>query len=170
MGAAVAVAAGVGEGRATRGLGGAPALDGGRVEQHEVVVEAGALAGEDGAEPIDRLREPAAALVVAGLLGQLGEEVREPPARHRQKAAVACDAHDGLGDAEGDDLRVCDPAACISSPPGQEIVSRAENGDEEQVEVGVHRGLPVDGDLDTADFGPSSRNPPITAPAVESTI
>ena len=108
--------------------------------------------------------------MVAGLLGQLGEEVREPPARHRQKAAVACDAHDGLGDAEGDDLRVCDPAACISSPPGQEIVSRAENGDEEQVEVGVHRGLPVDGDLDTADFGLSSRNPPITAPAVESTI
>ncbi len=36
------------------------------------------------------------------------------------------------------------------------------------VEVGVHRGLRVDGVLDTADFGLSAKNPPNTATAVES--
>jgi hypothetical protein len=75
-----------------------------------------------------------------------------------------------LGDAEGDDLRVCDPAAGVSWLARQEIVRRAINGDAESVEVGVHRGLQVDGDLITADFGLSASNPSITAIAVESTI
>jgi hypothetical protein len=88
--------------------------------------------------------------------------MREPLAGHRQKATVARNPHDGLGDTEGDDLRVCDPSTGVSSPLGEEIVRRAENGDEERVEVGVHRGLPVDGDLDTADFDHSSPNPSIT--------
>lgn len=61
--------------------------------------------------------------------------------------------------AERDDLRICDPAAGVSWPFGQEIVCRAENRGEAQVEVGVHRGLPVDGDLDTADFDHSSKIP-----------
>jgi hypothetical protein len=52
----------------------------------------------------------------------------------------------------------------------QEIVSRAESGCEEHVEVGVHRGLPVDGGLDAADFGHGSPKLSNTAPAVESTI
>jgi hypothetical protein len=38
------------------------------------------------------------------------------------------------------------------------------------VEVGVHRGLQVDGVLDTADFGLSVLNPFTTAIAVESII
>jgi hypothetical protein len=53
---------------------------------------------------------------------------------------------------------------------GQEIVCRAENGGAESVEVGVHRGLLVDGVLNTADFGLSAVNPLITAFAVESLI
>ncbi|MFN2467314.1 MAG: hypothetical protein ABR521_04175, partial [Gaiellaceae bacterium] len=52
----------------------------------------------------------------------------------------------------------------------QEIVSRAINGDAEKVEVGVHRGLLVDGVLNTADFGPSAPNPSNMAAAVESLI
>jgi hypothetical protein len=52
----------------------------------------------------------------------------------------------------------------------QEIVRCAINGDAEGVEVGVHRGLQVDGVLDTADFGPSVQNPFATAIAVESII
>ena len=38
------------------------------------------------------------------------------------------------------------------------------------VEVGAHRGLQVDGVLDTADFGPSAQNLFTTAIAVESVI
>src|SRR5215211_807674 len=168
--AAVAVAAGVGELGAAGGLERAAALDRRRVEQHEVVVEAGALAGEDTAEPVDRLGKAPAALVEAGLLRQLREQVREPLAGHGQKATVAWHTHDGLRHAERDDLRVCDPATGVAWLLRQQIVRRAENGDEEQVKVGVHRGLPVDGDLDTADFDHSSTKPSITAPAVESVI
>ena len=53
---------------------------------------------------------------------------------------------------------------------GRKIVRRAVNGDAESVEVGVHRGLLVDGDFGTADFGLSAQNPSNTAIAVESTI
>jgi hypothetical protein len=75
-----------------------------------------------------------------------------------------------LGDAESCHLGVGDPATAISGLLGQEIVRRAINGSAESVEVGVHRGLQVDGDLSTADFGLSASNPSITALAVESTI
>jgi hypothetical protein len=75
-----------------------------------------------------------------------------------------------LRHAERDDLRVCDPSTGVSWPLRQEIVRRAENGDAESVEVGVHRGLQVDGALDTADFGLSAKNPSDTATPVESTI
>ena len=44
------------------------------------------------------------------------------------------------------------------------------NDGAESVEVGVQRGLLVDGVFDTADFGLSARNPLNTALAVESTI
>src|SRR6188474_1449437 len=43
-------------------------------------------------------------------------------------------------------------------------------GDAEGREVGVHRGLQVDGDLSTADFGLSALKSSITTLAVESTI
>jgi len=66
--------------------------------------------------------------------------------------------------------RVGDSAAGISRLLGQEIVRRAINDGAESVEVGVHRGLSVDGCFGTADFGLSALNPSITALAVESTI
>jgi polyisoprenoid-binding protein YceI len=46
----------------------------------------------------------------------------------------------------------------------------AINGNAESVEVGVHRGLQVDGVVRTADFGLSVQNPIATAIAVESII
>jgi hypothetical protein len=52
----------------------------------------------------------------------------------------------------------------------KEIVGCAINGGAESVEVGVQRGLLVDGVVNTADFGLSAPNPLITAFAVESTI
>ena len=86
------------------------------------------------------------------------------------------------GDAERRDLRVGDPAAGISGLGGQEIVRRAINDGAESVEVGVHRGLSVDGCFGTADFGLSALKSSTTTPeavprnrlaaagAVESTI
>ena len=52
----------------------------------------------------------------------------------------------------------------------QEIVGCAINDRAESVEVGVHRGLLVDGVVSTADFGLSVENPFATAIAVESII
>ena len=47
---------------------------------------------------------------------------------------------------------------------------RPINRDAEGVEVGVHRGLSVDGTRDTVDFDPSASNPGSTAMSVESLI
>ena len=124
---------------------------------------AGALRGEDADQPLDRLGQAGPPLVESRLLGQLGEQMGQAPGGDCQETAVGGDAHDRLGDAESGDLGVGDPATGVSRLRGQEIVRRAINGDAESVEVGVRRGLRVDGDLDTADFGLSASNPSITA-------
>ena len=68
-------------------------------------------------------------------------------------------------------LSVRDQPPGIGRPLGQEIISRAINGDAESVEVGVHRGLRVDGAvLSTADFDLSVSNPVSTGMRVESII
>jgi hypothetical protein len=116
------------------------------------------------------------------LLGQLGEEIAEALAGNRQETAIGGDAHDRLGDTEGCDLGVGDPATGVSGLLRQEIVRRAINGSAESVEVGVHRGLSVDGCFSTADFGLSALKSSTATPeavprnrladtnAVESTI
>src|SRR3954454_17335018 len=63
VGGAVAVVGGVGELAAPGCLDRAGALDRRRVDQDEVVVIAGAVAGEDGDQRLDRVREPLASLV-----------------------------------------------------------------------------------------------------------
>ena len=64
----------------------------------------------------------------------------------RQEVAIGRDPEQRLGDAEGDDLRVGHPSAGVSGLLGQEIVGGAEHRNEQQVEVGEHRGPPrVDG-------------------------
>src|SRR6187200_319293 len=170
MRGAVAVVGGIAEGRAACRLDRAGALQRGGIDQQHIVVEARGGGGEDAGEPLDRLAQAGSALVEAGLLGQLGEEVVQALAGNGEEAAVRGDAHDRLGDAEGRDLGVGDPAAGVSGLLGQEIVRRAINDGAESVEVGVHRGLSVDGCFGTADFGLSASNPSITAAAVESTI
>jgi hypothetical protein len=87
-----------------------------------------------------------------------------------EKAAAAWDPHDRLCDTERDELRVGNHPTRVCGGFWQEIVRCAINGDAEQVEVGVHGGLLVDGVLDTADFGLSVQNPFATAIAVESII
>jgi hypothetical protein len=78
-----------------------------------------------------------------------------------------------LGDAERYDFRVCDDPLGVPRPLAQEIVSRHVNGNQQQVEVGVHRGpLRVGGwVLSTADFDPAAYKPArSTSPPVESII
>jgi len=124
-------------------------------------VEAGRLGREDADEPLDRLAQAGPALVEAGLLRQLWEEVAQPMAGNREEAAVGGDPHDRLGDAERRHLGVGDPPPGVAGLLGQEIVRRAINGGAESVEVGVHRGLSVDGCFSTVDFGLSASNPTI---------
>jgi hypothetical protein len=85
--------------------------------------------------------------------GQMREQVRQAPASDGQKALVRGDAHDRLRDTERDDLLIGDPSAGVPWPGGQEIVHSAINSDQQQVEVGVHRG-PLGSALamSTADF------------------
>jgi hypothetical protein len=170
MRGAVAVVGGVGWLRSPRRLDRAGALHRRRVDQQQVVLVAGALGGEDADQPLDRLAQASPALVEAGLLGQLGEEVTQPPAGDREEAAVGGDAHDRLGDAERRNLGVGDAAAGVAGLFRQEIVRRAINRSAESVEVGVHRGLSVDGCFSTVDFGLSASYPLIRGNPVESTI
>jgi hypothetical protein len=170
MGGAVAVVGGVGQSRAAGRLERAGALHRGRVDQQQVVVEAGGPGGEDAHQPLDRLAQTGSPLVEARLRGQLGEEMAKAPAGDGEEPTVRRDAHDRLGDTERGDLGVGDPAAGVPGPGGQEIVRRAINDGAESVEVGVHRGLSVDGCFSTVDFGLSASNPLPTGNPVESTI
>src|SRR6478736_3630064 len=160
----------IGKGRAACRLDRAGALDGSGVDEQHLVVGARGLGSKDADEPLDRLGQASSSLVEAGLLGQLGKEIAKVLSGDCQEAAIRGDTHDRLGDAEGRDLGVGDSAAGISGLLGQEIVCRAINDGAESVEVGVHRGLSVDGCFSTADFGLSASNPLLTARAVESTI
>jgi hypothetical protein len=156
--------------RSFDGFAAAGALNRCGVDQQQVVGGAGALAREHAHKPLDRVREAAAALEVARLRGQLRKQMRKPFPGHLEETAVAGDPHDRLRHAQGDDLRVCDHPTSVPRRLRQEIVSRAIHGDAESVEVGVHRGLLVDGVLSTADFDPSAPKPSTTANAVESLI
>jgi len=133
-------------------------------------VPARALAREHAQEPLDRGREPAAALPVGGLAGQDREEVAEALRRHGEEAAVAGDPHDRLGHAEGDELGVGDLPPGVPSCLWQEVVGCAINHRAESVEVGVHRGLRADGVLDTVGFGLSALLPLNIVNLVESII
>jgi hypothetical protein len=53
---------------------------------------------------------------------------------------VAGDPHDRLRDRERDDLRVGQTPSVVDGLLRQEIISDAEHVDQQQVEVGVHRG------------------------------
>ena len=87
-----------------------------------------------------------------------------------REPAVAGDPHDRLGHTHADDLRIGQLTARICRGFWQQIICCAINGDAEQVEVGVHRGLLVDGVLDTAEVGLPVQTPFATGIPVESLI
>jgi hypothetical protein len=82
--------------------------------------------------------------------------VDEALSGRRQKGAIGGDAHDRLGDAEGDHLGVADLAARVCPRLWQKVVGCAINHGAESVEVGVHRGLRADGVIGTVGFGLSA--------------
>ena len=65
-----------------------------------------------------------------GLAGQLGKQRAEPLVGDDEELAIRRDAHDGLGDAESDDLRVGQASTGVLQPAGQEIVGGAEHRSE----------------------------------------
>jgi hypothetical protein len=146
---AVAVVGGVGESVSETGL---PAtldrlkrsgtLDRRGVHEQQLVVEAGTVARKLADQRLDHPRQPQPALVKRRPLRQFGEEMRKAPAGDRQEPGVRRDSHHCLRERERDDLRVRDPSTGVSLPFGQEIVHRAINSDQQQIEVGVHRGPP----------------------------
>src|SRR6059058_694339 len=89
VGRAPAVVGGIGERRALDRLAAAGTVDRGRIDQQQIVLVAGAVAGEDADQPLDRVGEPAAAFEVPGLRGKLREQVRKPLAGDLEEAAVA---------------------------------------------------------------------------------
>jgi hypothetical protein len=167
---AVAVVGRVAKRRALDRLAAAGALHGRGVDQQQIVIEASALARKDAQQPLDRGAQAPAALEVAGLGGELREQVAQLLARDGEKAPIGGDGHDRLGHAQRDDLRVCDASLGVLRLLRQEIVSRHVNGSEQQVEVGVQRGPLRSAMLvSTADFDPAAEKPSkTTAGAVES--
>jgi hypothetical protein len=148
----------------------AGALDGSGVDEQEVVGESWASRGKDPQQPFDGIREPPPTLEVSGLAGNLRKQVAQLSASRPKKASVRRDAHDGLGHAQSDDLGIGCPSAGVTGSLWQKIIGRAINDGAEGVEVGVHRGLLVDGVFGTADFGLSAPNPFCAAIFVESII
>ncbi len=114
------------------------------------------LDGEHAHEPLDRVRQPAAALPIGGLSGQLWEEVDEVPPCDRREAAVAGDAHARLRHAERDQLGIGDATPCVGSSLWQKVVSCALDDGAESVEVGVHHCFRADGVLGTIGLGLSA--------------
>jgi hypothetical protein len=149
MAGAVAVVGGVrervGEARAAATLDRLPgtgALDWRRVDEQQLIVETRAVPGELADQALDHPGQSQPALVKCGPLRQPREQVAQTPGRDRQKPGIGRDPQQRLRDRERDDLRVGDPSTGVRCPPGQEIVHRAINSDQQQIEVGVHRGPP----------------------------
>src|SRR5680860_213413 len=167
----VAVIGHVAEGRALNRLSASRTLHRRRVDEEKIVRETRALAGKNLQEPLQGVAEPTPPLVVARLLGNLGEEVTEVLIGKREEPAIRGDPQHGLGHTQCDHLGVGDLSSPISPLLWQKVIGCTINNSAESVEVGVHRGLRVDGVLDTADFGLSAFSSfPEVAFLVESVI
>lgn len=157
--AAVALAPAVGgmagQLAAPRGLARLAARDRGAVKQPEVVAERRAADGEVGDDAGDRGGQRSQALGVAGLLGQVREQVPQPPTRQPQELPVVGDRQEQLGHRQGDELGIGDPCwTPRSAALGQEIVDAHLKCAEQSVEVGEHETTSVlDVAIATPTFG-----------------
>jgi hypothetical protein len=117
-------------------------------------------------------RGRADALVVAGLLRQVGEQVAEPPASEGEEPAVVRAVEEHLGDGERDELGIGElRRGPRPTAPGQEIVQPDVKCGDEGVEVGAHEASLVDVAVATSGFGALTNLPRTTLPRnSESTI
>jgi hypothetical protein len=167
---AVAVIANVSKSGAECRLPASPTFDRGGVNKQKVVVETGALLTKEDEQPPKDRGETAPALEVASLSGDTGKQMRKRSLCPSKETPVGGLTHDGLGHRQGDDLGVGRAPTGVGPSFWQKIIGCAINECAEGVEVGAHRGLLVDGVLDTVDFGPSASNPFCTGIFVESII
>jgi hypothetical protein len=92
----------------------------------------------------DLRRERPQPLVVARLLGDVGEQVPELLARQPQEPPLGVALQQDLRHRERDELGRGDPWASACTPPGgQEIVHHHVKCGEQVVEVGVHEATSV---------------------------
>ena len=153
VGGAVAVGRVARELRALDGLARLGAGDRGRVEQPQPIAAGGREVGEAAAEPDDLGRQRPDALVVAGLLRDVGEEVAEAATGEAQEAPLVGAVEEDLGDGERDQLGVGDPRrAARSAALRQEIVGEHIKCGEKGVEVGEHVASLVDVAVSNAPF------------------
>jgi hypothetical protein len=149
-----------------------------RVEQAQVVIGTKRFSSESLPEQSELRRQRPAALVVARLRRQVGEQMPKPTAGATQEDAVARALQQHLSDHQAQQLVVCDllRPATLRRPLGRKQCAGSAIGhDHEGVEVGAHVGLLVDGALtpptfDTLEFGPCNPAPTATAVNYRSTI
>ena len=112
------------------------------------------MTGELGDQRLDDRAQAQPALVERAALRQVREQMPQTMAGNGKELLVRAAVEHGLGDAQRDDLRVGDPSSRVDGLRGQEIVNGAVNSDQQQIEVGVHRGPPEGRRLaqSTADF------------------
>jgi hypothetical protein len=92
-------------------------------------------------------------LVVAGLLGDVGEQVAEPLTGEAQKPPLRVTLQDDLCDRQRDELGIADPwTSPCTGALWQEIVHQHVKCCEQAVEVGVHEATSV---VDVADTTPT---------------
>jgi hypothetical protein len=126
-----------------------------------------------GDDPRDRRRQRPQPLVVTRLLGQVGKQVPQPPAREREELAVIRDPDEHLRDSQRDELSIGDPGrASRPLPPGKEIIHTHIKCGEQGVEVGAHEASWVDVAVATPNFGALVMSPITRSPSrdLESTI
>ena len=129
---------------------------------------------ELGDRPGDLRAQSPDALVVAGLLGQVGEQMPEPVARQREELPIVGQPEQHLADRQGDQLGVGDPRRMSRARPGRkEVVDLHVKCSRKGVEVGVHAASMVDVAETTPPFDAlvmSPRRRPRARPNTESTV
>jgi hypothetical protein len=141
-----------------------------RVDQDEIVAITRRLAREHPGHLLDRVAQPLTALYVPAPLRRQREQLREPLARGVQEPSVGGDPHDRLRDRQGDDPRVGQGPPDVLRWTRQEAVGATEHCNQQQVEVGVHRGpLGSTARVGAADFDLTAAGPCLedTASTVE---